>query len=46
MCQLTMLHGRTDVVKVMLPNLTYHNALAQNKDGHGSCFPRPIYGKS
>ncbi len=35
MCQLTMLHGRSDVVKVMLPNLTYHNALASNKDGHG-----------
>ncbi len=30
-----MLHGRTDVVKVMLPNLTYHNAIANNKDGHG-----------
>jgi predicted glutamine amidotransferase len=30
-----MLHGRSDVVKVMLPNLTYHNALANNKDGHG-----------
>ena len=35
MCQLTMLHGRTDVVRTFLPNLTFSNALDGNKDGHG-----------
>ncbi len=44
MCQLTMIHGRTDVVKIMLCNLTLHNALSNNKDGHGYFIvPRMIW---
>ncbi len=35
MCQLTLIHGRTDLCKVLLPNLTMNNASDGNKDGHG-----------
>ena len=35
MCQLTLIHGRSDVARVLLPNLTLSNSIDNNKDGHG-----------
>ena len=35
MCQLTLIHGRSDLARVLLPNLTLSNSVDNNKDGHG-----------
>lgn len=41
MCQLTLLHGNSNLVKAILGNLTLSNSVG-NKDGHGIYFPPPI----
>jgi len=41
MCQLTLLHGETRIVKALLGNLTLVNSTG-NKDGHGIYFAPPI----
>lgn len=41
MCQLTLLHGDTKLVKAMLGNLTLVNSTG-NSDGHGIYFAPPI----
>jgi len=38
MCQLTLLHGKTSIVKATLGNLTLNNSRG-NTDGHGIYFP-------
>jgi glucosamine 6-phosphate synthetase-like amidotransferase/phosphosugar isomerase protein len=44
MCQLTYLHGYTDIVQAYLMNLTLLNASNGNKDGHGYfLFPNSIW---